>query len=149
MTKASYISISPGMLRPDTKSPFDTFLRRDRNYVLFNAGGGIFTEAKRQELVNNNIDNLYIDSAALNAYRDYLQDNIADASRTNASRWTSVPKHGQALHCTSARESLKRTCPVRHSSSAFSVSNDFSKIPLNSSNRPVRSSSSPDSSARV
>jgi len=100
MTKASYISISPGMLRPDTKSPFDTFLRRNRNYVLFNAGGGIFTEAKRQELVNNNIDNLYIDSAALNAYRDYLQDNIADVLTDEciplderAEAWT-----GTALH---------------------------------------------------
>jgi len=76
--QVEYIPVSPRILRPDSKGPFDLFLRHENNYVLFNAAGRLLTRAKRQELLTDKASTLYIDEKALNDYRSYLVENITD-----------------------------------------------------------------------
>lgn len=77
-SKPKYFPISPLIIRPDSKSQFDIFLRHDNSYVLFNARGRTFTDSKRQELANNNVATVYIDRRALEQYRLYLLENIGE-----------------------------------------------------------------------
>jgi len=78
VTKTEYIPISPLVLRPDTKGPFDIFLKNEGNYVLFNGQGRLFSKRKRQELAENSVTAIYIDKKSLSLYRAYIQDNLKD-----------------------------------------------------------------------
>lgn len=73
-----YFPISPLILRPDFKVPFDIFLRHDNNYVLFNAKGRTLTTSKRDELGTANVVTIYIDKRARKAYHNYIQSNLLD-----------------------------------------------------------------------
>lgn len=72
-----YVPISPRVLRPDSKGQFDLYLRRDGNYVLFNASSLTITRDKLQDLLANNVPNLFIEEEALEYYKRYVMENIA------------------------------------------------------------------------
>ncbi|QJB55082.1 HD domain-containing phosphohydrolase [Pseudodesulfovibrio sp. zrk46] len=76
--ESEYIPVSPRVLRPDSKGAFDLFLRRGDTFVLFNAAGRMFTNEKREELLGDNAATLYIESADLRDYNDYLKANITE-----------------------------------------------------------------------
>lgn len=78
LTKAEYFPISPFILRPDFKVPFDIFLRHDNNYVLFNALGRTLTKTKRNELAVTGVVTIYIDKRARKLYHNYIQSNLLD-----------------------------------------------------------------------
>ena len=100
MTKATaqeFFPISPLILRPDFKVPFDIFLRHEQNYVLFNAQGRTLTKAKRDELGTANIVTIYIDTRARKLYHAYIQANLLDlledesiAIEERAQAWTNA-----------------------------------------------------------
>ncbi|AMK11113.1 HD-GYP domain-containing protein [Pseudodesulfovibrio indicus] len=97
LTKAEYFPISPLILRPDFKVPFDIFLRHENNYVLFNALGRTLTKAKRNELAVAGIVTIYIDKRALKLYHNYIQSNLLDlledetvAIHERAQAWTNT-----------------------------------------------------------
>ena len=92
-----YFPISPLILRPDFKVPFDIFLRHDANYVLFNAKGRTLTKDKRDELGTDNVVTIYIDKRARKAYHNYIQSNLIDlledesiAISERAQAWTNA-----------------------------------------------------------
>ncbi|WP_338667556.1 HD-GYP domain-containing protein [Pseudodesulfovibrio methanolicus] len=78
LTKAEYFPISPLILRPDFKVPFDIFLRHDDSYVLFNASGRMLTKAKRKELALAGIVTIYVDKRARKLYHSYIQANLIE-----------------------------------------------------------------------
>ncbi|QGY40137.1 HD domain-containing protein [Pseudodesulfovibrio cashew] len=75
-SKPQYVSISPLMLRADSRVPFDVFLRHEGNYVLFNAAGMTLTGGQCRELAANSVNNVYIDKRSLDSYRTYLNEYI-------------------------------------------------------------------------
>ncbi|EGB14343.1 metal dependent phosphohydrolase [Pseudodesulfovibrio mercurii] len=77
-TKAEYFPISPLILRPDFKVPFDIFLRHDDSHVLFNASGRTMTKAKRKELALAGIVTIYVDKRSRRLYHDYIRANLLD-----------------------------------------------------------------------
>jgi len=78
LTKAEYFPISPLILRPDFKVPFDIFLRHDDSYVLFNASGRTLTKAKRKELAAAGIVTIYVDKRSRKLYHAYIQANLIE-----------------------------------------------------------------------
>jgi HD-GYP domain-containing protein (c-di-GMP phosphodiesterase class II) len=78
LTKAEYFPISPLILRPDFKVPFDIFLRHDDSYVLFNAHGRTLTKAKRKELALAGIVTIYVDKRSRKLYHGYIQANLIE-----------------------------------------------------------------------
>eukprot|EP00831_Metopus_contortus_P010557 TRINITY_DN14111_c0_g2_i1.p1 TRINITY_DN14111_c0_g2~~TRINITY_DN14111_c0_g2_i1.p1 ORF type:complete len:431 (+),score=71.97 TRINITY_DN14111_c0_g2_i1:399-1691(+) len=74
--KKEYFPISPLILRPDFRGPFDIYLRHDDNYVLFNAQGRLLSKAKRDELAATDITSVYIDKDSLKRYNAYLRENL-------------------------------------------------------------------------
>jgi len=72
-----YFAISPLIIRPNSCAEFGVYLRHENYFVLFNAGGRTFTQDKRQELVNNNVLQVYIANRDRDLYRHYLLDNIS------------------------------------------------------------------------
>lgn len=75
--KVQYFPISPLLLRSGDRGAFDVFLRRDNAYVLFNAYGGVLTEAKRRELIDNDVKQVYVDKRSLDRYHAFILENIA------------------------------------------------------------------------
>ena len=73
-----YFPISPLVLRPDFRGPFNLFLRHGDNYVLFNAQGRLLSRAKREELAALNIAVIYIAESDLKRYNAYLRDNLIE-----------------------------------------------------------------------
>ncbi|WP_241648890.1 MULTISPECIES: HD domain-containing phosphohydrolase [unclassified Pseudodesulfovibrio] len=71
-----YFPISPLILRPDFRGPFDIYLRHDNNYVLFNAQNRLLSQAKRDELAATDIDYVYIEEDSLKSYNAYLRANL-------------------------------------------------------------------------
>ena len=78
LTQAEYFPISPLILRPDFKVPFDIFLRHDDSYVLFNASGRTLTKAKRKELALAGIVTIYVDKRSRKLYHSYIQANLIE-----------------------------------------------------------------------
>jgi HD-GYP domain-containing protein (c-di-GMP phosphodiesterase class II) len=93
LTKAEYFPISPLILRPDFKVPFDIFLRHDDSYVLFNASGRTLTKAKRKELALAGIANIYVDKRSRKLYHSYIQANLIDLLEDES---ISLPERAQA-----------------------------------------------------
>ncbi|XXJ20511.1 HD-GYP domain-containing protein [Desulfovibrio caledoniensis] len=93
MTKAEYFPISPLILRPDFKVPFDIFLRHDDSYVLFNASGRTLTKAKRKELALAGIVTIYVDKRSRKLYHSYIQANLIDLLEDES---ISLPERAQA-----------------------------------------------------
>ena len=97
LTKAEYFPVSPLILRPDFKVPFDIFLRHDDSYVLFNAQGRTLTKAKRNELADAGIVTIYVDKRSRKLYHAYIQSNLIDmledesiAIEDRAQAWTNA-----------------------------------------------------------
>lgn len=78
MSATEYVPIPPQIIRPDTTGQFNLFLRHGDTFVLFNSGGRILSEAKRQELTQDSKTKLYITKDEVKSYRAYLNDNIGD-----------------------------------------------------------------------
>lgn len=91
--KAEYFPISPLILRPDFKVPFDIFLRHDDSYVLFNASGRTMTKAKRKELTLAGIVTIYVDKRSRKLYHGYIQANLLDLLEDES---ISLPERAQA-----------------------------------------------------
>lgn len=63
-------------LRVDTILAFDLFINRSNNFVLYRGLNLPFTEKNRKDLIENNVDSLYISSENQNEYQLYIEKNI-------------------------------------------------------------------------
>lgn len=76
--KKQYITVSPRLLRPKTRGPFDLYLLREGTYVLYNTRDATITRKKLDDLQESNTTNLFIAETAANHYQLYIREHIAD-----------------------------------------------------------------------
>jgi HD-GYP domain-containing protein (c-di-GMP phosphodiesterase class II) len=79
---SDYVSINSNSLRTDTKIGCDLYLLVntgiDSRYILYCRGDAVFENAKREMLVEKNINRIFIKSEDQRTYYEYLENNFQD-----------------------------------------------------------------------
>ena len=77
---SEYLPIDPSSLRTDTKIGCDLYLLVETSayerYILYCWGDGVFENSKKEMLLANNIDRLFIKKDDQKKYYDYLENNF-------------------------------------------------------------------------
>lgn len=72
-----YVPVSVGVIQPGSVPPVDLFVRiSPDHYTLHHAAHTEFDEQARKDLVERNIENLYIRKDHEDGYSDYVEDSI-------------------------------------------------------------------------
>ncbi len=76
------IPINLHVLRIDKLKPFDLFLKvnsgGNQHYVLYSRKGTYFTNKIRENLIQNNIETIYVPEKHRDIYQQYVEDNLGD-----------------------------------------------------------------------
>ena len=79
---SDYVSINSNSLRTDTEIGCDLYLLVntgiDSRYILYCRGDAVFENAKKEMLVEKNINRLFIKNEDQRTYYEYLENNFQD-----------------------------------------------------------------------
>lgn len=76
-TKAEYIAILLDSLRVDSVLDFDLFLKVNSRFVLYRSADLSFTDRTKQNLIDNNVERLFITSTNKGRYQQYIERNLS------------------------------------------------------------------------
>ncbi len=76
VTNGYYFPISPLLLFPDTRGSFGVYIRLGKRYVLYAHPDEPFTDAQRQKLYENGVNELYVLSKQRGHFQSYLEDHL-------------------------------------------------------------------------
>ncbi len=76
MPGENYFPISPDTLNPDALTDFQVYLRRGGRFILYTKEREHFSHERKERLVENGIDTVYIPYHQQSSYENYVFDNL-------------------------------------------------------------------------
>lgn len=79
-----YFPVSPDALNPNVLTDFRVYLRRGGRYVLYTREREYFSQDRKERLLDNGIDTVYIPGHQQAAYESYILENLQWILKDNA-----------------------------------------------------------------